>query len=246
MRDGEIWIAGVDGCRGGWMVVTHPVDQPAKARVEILATFAAVIALPERPRVIAIDIPIGLPERTGLGGRACDAAARTLLGARQSSVFSVPARVATMQDDFAAACDIAAYNSDPPRKVSKQTFNLFPKIREVDALMTPNLQERVVECHPELAFWRLNGRRALDQPKKVKSRPWPAGLALRRQLLMSAQYLDAVIDRARFNSADAGADDILDAFANAAAAVEIMRGGAHRVPDDPPRDAKGLRMEIWG
>ena len=33
--------------------------------------------------------------------------------------------------------------SEPPRKVSKQCFNLFPKMREVDEQMTPALQERV-------------------------------------------------------------------------------------------------------
>lgn len=196
--------------------------------------------------MIAIDIPIGLPDTATAGGRACDAAARAPLGARQSSVFSTPARDAVMAADYAQACEIASQLSDPPRKVSKQIFNLFPKIREVDVLMTPELQSRVVECHPELAFWRLNDRRPLDLPKKVKSRPYPNGLALRRRLLATAGYAPSLIERALSAAKGAGQDDVTDAFANAATAAAILRGDAVRVPDDPPRDAKGLRMEIWG
>ena len=45
---------------------------------------------------LGIDTPIGLPDRAERGGRACDAAARRLLGpGRASSVFSAPVR-ATM------------------------------------------------------------------------------------------------------------------------------------------------------
>jgi predicted RNase H-like nuclease len=40
-------------------------------------------------------------------------------------------------------------------------------------------------------------------------------------------------------------DDLLDAAACALAAERILAGRARRVPDDPPRDSRGLRMEIW-
>lgn len=246
MTGGETWVCGVDGCRAGWMVVMHPLDAPSRATVSIVATFADILSCAETPAMIAVDIPIGLPERSGLGGRLCDSAARVPLGDRRSSVFSVPARAAVAEHEYAAACRQAAQFSDPSRKVSKQAFNLFAKIREVDALMTPALQARVVECHPELAFWRLNGRRPLDQPKKVKSQPHGPGLDLRRQLLHEAGYPRDVVQQAAFRSRDAGEDDVIDAFANAAAAAAILRGEAFRVPDTPPVDGKGLRMEIWG
>lgn len=240
------WVCGVDGCRAGWMVVTHPLDAPSTAKVSIVATFSEILLLAETLAMICVDIPIGLPERSGLGGRLCDSAARVPLGDRRSSVFSVPARAAIAEYDYAAACRQAAAFSDPARKVSKQAFNLFPKIREVDAVMTPELQTRVVECHPELAFWRLNGRRPLDQPKKVKSQPHGPGLELRLRLLHDAGYPRDVVQQATFRRSDAGADDVIDAFANAAAAAAIVRGAACRVPDRPPIDSKGLRMEIWG
>ena len=129
---------------------------------------------------------------------------------------------------------------------TKETDLLFPKIREIDRVMTPALQERVIECHPELAFWALNGEAALTEPKKVRSRPWPAGLDLRRQLLVRAGYRAAFVAGHGYRNRDVGIDDLLDACACAAAAARIQRGEGRRFPESPPIDAKGLRMEIWG
>ena len=254
-------VAGVDGCPGGWVVVTRTIDDPTTAIIHQVADFAAVLALPGLAGVIAVDMPIGLPERGGIGGRPADVEARGRLGARQSSVFSVPARAALMEADYARACAVAAAYSDPPRRVSKQMFHLFPKIREVDALMTPRLQARVVECHPELAFWAMAGERALLLPKKVKSRAHGPGLDERRDLLARAGYGVAIVgggDGVTHGSTHGvrygamtgstpgfGPDDLLDAAANSWTAARIATGSARRFPADPPLDARGLRMEIW-
>jgi predicted RNase H-like nuclease len=182
-----IWLAGMDGCPAGWIVAFARADL-SEVRVRLVARFIDVPAAPEAPAVIAIDIPIGLPVRAGYGGRAAENAVRPLLGARQSSVFSVPSRAAIAAQDYREACRIALATSEPPRKVSKQLFMLAPKIREVDAVLRADttLSQRVFEVHPEVAFWRLNGEQALSEPKKVKSRPYEPGLALRRQLLIEA------------------------------------------------------------
>ena len=111
--------------------------------------------------------------------------------------------------------------------------------------MTRELQSRVVECHPELAFWALNGERPLSQPKKVKSRPFGPGLELRRTLLERAGYARPFLETG-FKAKDAGPDDLLDAAAVSWTAARIVRGEARRFPADPPLDARGLRMEIWG
>ncbi len=117
---------GVDGCPGGWIAAFVRPDGD-EARLRIVPRFADVLAAPEAPAVIAVDMPIGLPERTGLGGRAAENAVRPLLGARQSSVFSVPSRAAIYAGDYARGLRRAPRNSDPPRKVSKQLFNIAPK-----------------------------------------------------------------------------------------------------------------------
>ena len=242
--DNNHWLAGVDGCTGGWIVafVRAAGDE---VRIGIVPRFADVLAAPEEPAIVAVDMPIGLPERVGSGGRAAENAVRPLLGARQSSVFSVPSRAAIYATDYGDACRIAAATSEPPRKVSKQLFNIGPKIREVDECLRADavMAQRVFEVHPELAFWRLNGGRALTEPKKVKSRPHEPGLALRRNLLTAAG-LPAEVVTAKAPKG-AAADDLLDALACAAIARRIDAGLAQPFPDPPPRDAFGLPMAIW-
>ena len=242
-----IHVAGVDGCPGGGSSsfarsigrVKRAYRSPPRSR--------RYLAITPPLSIIAVDIPVGLPERGGVGGRAADVEARSRLGNRQSSVFAVPARAAVMELEYRAACATALAHSDPRRMVSKQTFNLFSKIREVDALMSPVLQARVVECHPELSFWALNGERPLEEPKKVKSRPYEPGLALRRGLLTAAGYDPALLLQvAPLKPVRGGADDLLDAAACSWIAARIAGGLARRFPTDPPRDATGLRLEIWG
>jgi threonine dehydratase len=48
---------------------------------------------------------------------------------------------------------------------------------------------RVFEVHPELAFWALNDRKALHEPKKAKGTPYGPGMALRRELLARSGLL---------------------------------------------------------
>ena len=250
--ESDIWLAGVDGCPAGWVVAFVRADF-SEARVRLAARFIDVPAAPEAPAIIAIDIPIGLPERVGYGGRAAENAVRPLLGARQSSVFSVPSRSAIAAEDYREACRIALATSEPPRKVSKQLFMLAPKIREVDAALRADatlaqradatLAQRVFEVHPEVAFWRLNGDMALSEPKKVKSRPYEPGLALRRKLLIRAGLPGAAVEASPPKGA--GADDLIDALACAAIACRIHAGEARPFPDPPERDAFGLTMAIW-
>ena len=240
----ETWLAGVDGCRRGW-VAAFVRPRGAEVRVRVVATFAEVLAAPEQPAIVAVDMPIGLPPRVGAGGREAESAVRPLLGQRQSAVFSVPSRAAIYAEDYGAACRLALQTSDPPRKVSRQLFMIAPKIREVDTVLraTPQAAARVFEVHPELAFWRLNGERALTEPKKVKSRPYEPGLALRRGLLIGAGFPPDVVRAPP--PPGAAADDLADAFACAAIARRIHRGEAQPFPRAYARDEFDLPMAIW-
>jgi predicted RNase H-like nuclease len=246
MSDGsrDIWFAGVDGCSAGW-IAAFVRPQGDEVRLQVVPDFAAVLTAPEAPAVIAVDMPIGLPERTGLGGRAAENSVRRLLGARQSSVFSVPSRAAVYAENYADACARALETSDPPRKVSKQLFNIAPRIREIDAILRTDRSAalRVFEVHPEVAFWRLNSGHALAEPKKAKSRPYEPGLALRRRLLIAAGLPEDVVNA--LPPKGAGPDDPLDALACAAIARRIHAGIAQPFPDPPPRDSFGLPMAIW-
>jgi predicted RNase H-like nuclease len=238
------WLAGADGCRTGWVVaLVRPSGDEVRVRIE--PRFADILTAPERPAIVAVDMPIGLPARAGYGGRGPENNVRPLLGQRQSSVFSVPSRRAIYADDYGEACRIALQTSDPPRKVSKQLFMIAPKIREIDGVLRADADAaaRIFEVHPEVAFWRLNGEHALDLPKKVKGTPYAPGLALRRGLLIGAGIPEATACAAPPRGA--AADDLLDALACATVARRLHAGLARPFPPAFERDEFGLPMAIW-
>src|SRR5262249_38835384 len=158
-----------DGCKAGWIVVIKQQDR--QPEVAIFVSFAELIAGLPDDAVVAVDMPIGLPDFTHHGGRGPERLVRPLIGERQSSVFSIPSRAAVhaFSEPFTTverwyeghrlASEVARRTSDPPRGVSIQAFGIFPKIREIDALLRTRaeLRMRVIESHPGVAFWRLNG-----------------------------------------------------------------------------------------
>jgi predicted RNase H-like nuclease len=235
MADARL-VAGVDGCRAGWIAALW--DGAGQLTSQLCMSFADVMALPAK--VIAVDMPIGLPERSG---RPPEREVRAKLGERRSSVFAVPAEKAVHCADYDEACQVNFLNSNPPRHVSKQCFHLFPKMREIDALVMPHHQSRIYESHPELAFWVMNGEAPLPLPKKVKGQPYAPGLALRQALLRkNGVPVDGLVNH--YRRRDVGADDLLDACACTFVAWRILNRRSIRFPANPPLNARGLRMEI--
>ena len=130
--------------------------------------------LSSQARVIAVDIPIDPP---GLGVRATDAGARAFVGgSRASSVFPTPPRAALEARTFAEANEIA--RTITGKGISQQAFALGRKILEVHTLA--EVDERVIEMHPEVSFRELAGEPVLE------SKHTAAGLARRRELLEAA------------------------------------------------------------
>ncbi|MBG1233679.1 DUF429 domain-containing protein [Aestuariivirga litoralis] len=224
-------VIGVDGARGGWIAAIWDGEA---LTTRLFAHFAEVLELDTS--VIAVDMPIGLPP---LHRRKAEREARAKLTGRKSSIFAIPSRAAIYQESYAAACVENLKHSDPPRKLSKQTFHLFPKMREVDGLMMPALQALVHETHPELAFCAMNVFAALRHSKKT-----PEGEA-ERMALLQAQGLPALQPHHfDFPRKDVKRDDVIDACAAAWSAWRILERKALRFPDVEERDALGLLMRI--
>lgn len=255
LQDDESWVAGVDGCRGGWIVAFGRPDGEVLAP-RLAGSFAEIVFSAERPSVIAVDMPIGLPAQSPSGGRLAEREVRALLGMRKSSVFRIPSRRAVeasvaaepadARERFFAACAIARDTSDDSKAFAKQGFYILDKVSEVDAFLRGHKDEarRVFETHPELAFVKMNGGAPLDLPKKIKSGNHAPGLALRRELLLRAGIPGDIATMKAPKGA--GDDDLIDSLACLVTARRILRGEARSHPADPPRDDYGLPMAIWG
>jgi predicted RNase H-like nuclease len=216
-------VLGVDGCRSGWV---GALASGRRVRWLCAPTVAGMI---DEASVVGIDIMIGLPEA---GRREADQAARDRLGAARSSVFYTPARPVLAAGGYPEANQIS--RTCTGYGLSQQAWRLVPRIRQVDALMTADLQARVIEVHPELSF------RALD-PRIVHSKRTARGTGQRLRSLAGWVDLSCLGEI----PAGVGLDDALDALAVAWSAARWRDGAARMLPHaDPPRDSHRLRMEI--
>lgn len=232
-----VWVAGADGCRGGWFRASRHTGT-GELRFHLLGAAHALLETLPAPALLGVDMPIGLP---AAGPRECDRLARIHLGwPRRSSVFPVPIRPALGAKSRETASRITALRDG--RRVCAQAFALTAKIRELDALLqgSPDARRRIREVHPELSFWAWSGGRPMDAGKRST-----AGRHARRRL--AERWLGAgILARARgaHPRRDLADDDVLDAIAVLWTATRIARGEARGLPDPPPRDPTGLPMEI--
>ena len=239
-------VAGVDGCKAGWFVVIASgaktgSRQNARCLLTIESfsvahTFAGVLGKTSRCKLLCVDIPIGLSD--GPTPRQCDVAARKLLGRpRASSIFPPPIRQCLAAKDPETASEICFRHSG--KKLNRQSFFIMNKIRQVDEVVTPQLQRRVREIHPEISFCALNSGKPVQYPKRKL-----AGRKERVRLL-SPIFPDVqeLLASAR-KPGEVAADDILDALVAVWTAGQAVIGRAKTLPGEPGRDRKGLRMEI--
>ena len=237
------WVAGADGFRDGWVVVLHrPATDTTRCRT--VDGVDALLDLPEAPAMLGVDMVIGLPDRAEPGGRACDRAARQLLGhPRGASVFSPPAHAVLGTETYDEAQRRNRASGPDAPGLTKQAFYLLPKMRALTEHVTPARQERVREVHPELAFFAMNGDAPVAHSKHTED-----GRAARIELLDAHGFSAIESALSALPSGPLGTDDVLDAHAACWTARRIYEGTAERCPsrDEPaPRNNRGLRMEIW-
>jgi len=230
----EAW--GVDGCREGWFFFRLDGDE---AQCGVVSAISELAARSSEGAPILIDIPIGLHDSSDVE-RTCDLEARRALSPiRASSVFPAPCRSAV----YAPTYDVAVKRNRERmgKGLSKQSWAISPKIREVDSLLQaePRLRERIREVHPEVCFWGLTGR---PMPHSKKTRE---GFRDRLEVL-SGVYPDAPGAVARafldYGGFEALRDDIIDALVAAVCASHISE--CRTLPSQPGVDPTGLRMEM--
>ncbi len=230
-------IAGVDGCKKGWVVAVGD-GWPSRQRPRLLfcETFKSVLDATDGCKVVAVDMPIGIPSGAQL--RECDEPARKSLGKAASRVFLTPPRE--------ALCAKTPKEFQEIHKNLRGTgagfvvWGIVPKIKEVDEVMKPQLQDRVFEFHPELVWKRLAGG-VLD------SKHTAAGILQRISII--DEYIGGIEHFREDKGAMNGAiDDVLDSLVGLSVAHCIANGTDYngRLPGgQSPKDSRGLRMEIW-
>jgi predicted RNase H-like nuclease len=230
-------FVGADGCKAGWLAVG--ITERDGWSVDV---FPSAVSLWERHReasLILIDIPIGLREK-GPQERLCDTMARNLLGPRASSVFPAPCRGALSAGSYQEASR-RNLELTGTRKLSRQSWAIASKIRQVDELLAHDdvARRKIREVHPEVLFWGLAGR-PMAHPKRSGE-----GFRERKRVLQSvcAQADDIVTGALTRNYKGVAGDDILDAL-SAAVTARLGREGLRSIPEQPERDARGLPMEI--
>lgn len=233
-------IAGVDGCLAGWIVVQQDTET-GRLSWCMAPDFLSVLDVTRGAGIVAVDIPIGLLDEAVPGGRSCDTAARALLGPkRASSVFPPPVRAALDCQTYPQALQANRSSSSAGIGISKQCFAILSKIRELDRVMTPELQRKILEIHPELCFYAMNGGRAIPESKKKTD-----GKAVRLELLQENAFGSFPAEAIQTITSGVESDDILDACAACWTAGRILSGTAVCIPPLPARDSRGLKMEMW-
>ena len=236
-----MFVVGVDGCRGGWLAVR--LSRDGTAETHVFSDMASLWSVYCQAALILVDIPIGLPE-DGPAERACDTAARQVLGPRKSSVFPVPRRK-LLESTYQSYREANAVHRliAGGKGISLQSYALLPKIREVDQLLSREASARRImrEVHPEVCFWALAGGRPMQVNKKKR-----AGFAERRDALKAAYApCDDIIAEGLMGITGkrASRDDLLDALAAAVTGL-IGAAGLRTMPPSPALDNHGLPMEM--
>jgi predicted RNase H-like nuclease len=240
-------FVGIDGCRGGWFAVFLAAenDQNCEWEIGLFPSFSSLIDFLKKnygqaEPLILIDIPIGL-KNGGSGERLSDIRARRILKARKSSIFPVPCREAVYAESYEKACEI---NKELTGKsISRQAWNIIPKIRDVDAFLAKNevFRGKVKETAPEVCFQALT-----DSPMKYPKKS-PEGFSERMKALKSiCLAADKIADSAlsKYRRKEVAKDDILDALAAAVTAKMGQKYGFQYVPGESEKDSEGLNIQM--
>ena len=222
-------VVGLDGWKHGWIMAE--IAAGALVRVAAVSDLGTALSGLGPISQIGIDMPIALLA----GDRAADRLARGHLGRRASTVFMAPPLSALRAPDYRAAS--AASREATGKGMSKQAYNLFPRIREVRAAIRSGLPSPVSEIHPELSYLAMTGG---PLPRK---KSW-SGVAHRIRALRSVG-----LDPLPWLSLPPTVppDDVLDAIAVAwsAGRVAAAAPGLLRLPADAPLDPElGLPAQI--
>lgn len=230
---------GIDGCQSGW-VISYRENQN-KWKFDVFSTIPNFWSKFSNVELILIDIPIGLRDK-GSEPRLCDRAARKFLTRiRSSSIFPTPCRASLHADSYMIANQINRKMTG--KGLSKQTWNISGKIKEVDILLRNNSEARhvFIESHPELCFAALSNSTPMKHYKKKEDGIKERLLVIESFCKNPKKILNEVI--LQFSKKELSVDDILDAWVLAISGSKGI-SNLRFLPDSFEYDSEGLPMRM--
>jgi|TARA_B100001059_G_C17694309_1_gene506666 predicted RNase H-like nuclease len=227
-------IAGIDGSKGGWVCVSGYENNYNELQFEKFEKFNDIKL--KNFKLILVDIPIGLDTDLKKGGRIVDNLARKKLLTNKSSVFNAPSRLVLSAGNYEEANKI---NKTKGMGLSKQSWNLVKKIKEVDDYIKNSEETIIFESHPEIIFQTMKEDKITTKKKNIE------GIIERRNLLEKKGLNKAFIEE-NLEARDSfyKKDDFIDACSLFWSASRVALNKEIRIPDKIFTDADGIIMQI--
>lgn len=218
---------GIDGCRGGWVVAV--IDGFGRLTHFIIPSLNDLPFL--SAKLALIDIPLDFANQSY---RSCEIAAQLLLGAKKrASIFLTPQKNTVFANNYSEANRLNRLTLG--KGLSKQSWNIFTKIKETNLFIKHHPDLPLYEAHPELCFYLLNNDKPLLSKKSL---PEGANDRLRIIAGYDSTYPQVIHETVLLTKRNAvKLDDVIDAtiLAIRASAKNIRTVPAHRCIGD--RDA---------
>ena len=272
MTMSESKYVGIDGCKAGWFSVG--LDDSDGYELVVFSEFSQVIEHYTNAELILVDMPIGMVELTDdtHGGRRCEREARKIAGSRvfptrsRDVVYEVSQipRTQYSQAQMRAKSlnELGNFKRGSIPGITKQSHEITPKIVQLDQTMIEREKTEspaIREVHPEICFWALNSKKPLSFAKHTKEGRCERVNVLKCHFnnrkpkkicayacLMDSQFYDFTGQKYRkfLKASEVARDDILDALVAAVTAKLGWPCNFKTLPECPPKDSKGLPMEM--
>ena len=225
-------VIGIDGCRAGW--ITAKILDNQLISFQIIENLNDDYLKQSNLTHIGIDIPLQLSHT---GKRLAEIEARGLLKKRACTIFSPPTLNALRAKNYIDACEVNF--KECGKRISKQSWNLFPKIKEAHKFLENNSISKleVFEVHPELSFMAMNDMNLIEASKKTET-----GKEIRIKLIQKFfPNFSFESVRNQYKKNQVLDDDILDSISVLWSTQRIVDNIAQFVPKDPEK----INMRIY-
>jgi predicted RNase H-like nuclease len=227
-------VAGIDGSKGGWVCVSGYENNFKELKFEKLKEFDDIKS--KDFNLVLVDIPIGLDIDLKKGGRIVDKLARKELLTNKSSIFNAPSRLVLEAKNYEEANKI---NKNKGMGLSKQSWNLVKKIKEVDDFIRNSNKTIIFESHPEIIFQVMKRDKVSTKKKNDE------GIIERRNLLEKNGFNKVFLER-NLSAKDSfyKKDDFIDACSLFWSANRAIAKTEVKIPNDIVLDSEGIIMQI--